>query len=267
MVGRPANQRFFTADKLYLEGLKGLDLSSNTNHFMTQEDQVILLRKCSLWSDLSEEEYKELDVVDNFKEVKKGEYVYFEAFHHNTIYFIKKGYIRLGRIDDQGNVITKDILKPGDFFGQFIFEPNSLDGEFAQAVKSDISLCSFTIDKFVPLLKKNPKLSIKYSKLVGLRLRKFENRFLNIIQKDTRSRLLLFMRDLLWEQWGNKTVFNDEVLVPNYLTQDEIAQLIGSSRQTVTTLLNELRDEGILEHERKSVRFRQISRYFPRVVS
>ena len=48
---------------------------------MTIDDQFILIRKCSLWSDLSEEEYKELDVQDNFKEVKRGEYIYFEAFN------------------------------------------------------------------------------------------------------------------------------------------------------------------------------------------
>ena len=40
---------------------------------MSDNDQVVLLRRCSLWSELSEEEYKELDVADNYKEVKKGE--------------------------------------------------------------------------------------------------------------------------------------------------------------------------------------------------
>jgi len=229
---------------------------------MGADDQILLLRKCSLWSELSEEEYKELDVADNFKEVKKGDYVYFEAFNHNVIYFIKKGYIQLGKIDDSGAVITKDILKPGDFFGQFIFEKNSLDGEFARAVKSNISLCSFTVDKFVQLLHKNPRLSVRYSKLVGWRLRKFENRFLNIIQKDVRSRLLLFMRDLLFEQQGVKQVQNDSVEILNYLTQEEIAQLIGSSRQTVTTMLGQLKDEGILHYTPKKIQYLNISRNF-----
>src|SRR5450631_1814351 len=189
---------------------------------MGENDQAILLRRCSLWSELSDEEYKELDVADNFKEVKKGAYVYFEAFNHNVIYFIKKGNILLGKIDDTGAVITKDILKPGDFFGQFILEKSSLGGEFAQAVKSDISLCSFTTENFVRLLKDNPALSLKYTKLVGWRLRKFENRLINIIQKDTRSRLLLFMKDLLYDTPGIKSLQQDETAIPNYLTHEEI---------------------------------------------
>ena len=233
---------------------------------MNEDDQVLLLRKCSLWSELSEEEYKELDVVDNFKEVKKGDYVYFEAFNHNVIYFIKKGHIQLGTIDDTGTVITKDILKPGDFFGQFIFEKNSLGGEFARAIKSDISLCSFTVDKFVQLLNRNPHLSIRYSKLVGWRLRKFENRFLNIIQKDARARLLLFMRELLYDQKDRKITLDDSAEIPNYLTQDEIAQLIGASRQTVATIFGELRETGLLVYSQKKIVYREVSKNYPGLV-
>jgi len=229
---------------------------------MTQDDQALLLRKCTLWSDLTEEEYAELDVLDNFKAVRKGEYVYFEAFNHNTIYFIKKGYILLGKIDDSGAVITKDILKPGDFFGQFVLEKNNLEGEFAQAIKSDISLCSFTTESFIRLLERNPKIGIRYTKLVGLKLKKFQNRFINIVQKDVRERLLLFLRDLLMENMGKAVVTNDRAVVPNYLTHDEIAQLIGSSRQTVTTMLNQLKEEGIFEYARKEMVFREVGRYF-----
>lgn len=229
---------------------------------MNKDDQILLLRKCSLWSDLSDTEYKELDVQENYKEVKKGEYVYFEAYNHNVIYFVKKGHIQLGKIDDSGKIIIKDVLKPGDFFGQYIFEKNSLDGEFAKAVKTDISLCSFTIEKFVQLLKKNPSLSVRYSKLVGLRMRKFENRFLNIIQKDTRERLLLFMRDILVELRGSRSLINDSIEVPNYLTQEEIAQLIGSSRQTVTTMLSQLKEEAILEYSPKSLKYFNVSKNF-----
>jgi CRP/FNR family transcriptional regulator len=229
---------------------------------MAAADSALLLRKCTLWEDLTEEEYHELDVLDNYKEVRKGEYVYFEAFNHNTIYFIKKGHILLGSIDDSGAVITKDILKPGDFFGQFVLEKNNLDGEFAQAIKADISLCSFSTESFIRLLHKNPKISIRYTKLVGLRLKKFQNRFINVIQKDVRARLLLFLRDLLADQRNKAVLDHDTAVVPNYLTHDEIAQLIGSSRQTVTTLLNQLKDEGIFEYARKELMFRQVSSHF-----
>ncbi len=229
---------------------------------MVQDEQAVLIRKCKLWADLSESEYEELDVLDNFKEVKKGEYIYFEAFHHNIIYFIKKGHIRIGRINEDGTEQTKDILNPGDFFGQFTLERNNLDGEFAQAIKSDISLCSFTIENFIYLLTKKPQISIKFSKLAGLRFRKFQNRLLNILQKDVRTRLLLFLHELLQDNMENRKVFGDSMSIPNYLTHDEIAQLIGSARQTVTTLLNELKEEGIVGFYRKEIHFLNVSKHF-----
>lgn len=222
----------------------------------------MLLRKCSLWAELSEEEYHELDVLDNFKEVKKGEYVYFEAYNHNIIYFIKKGHIRIGRINEDGTEQTKDVLNPGDFFGQFTLERNNLNGEFAQAIKSDISLCSFTLENFLYLLKKKPQISIKFSKLAGLKFRRFENRLQNILQKDVRTRLLLFLKELLQDNGQHRKTVLDTAIIPNYLTHEEVAQLIGSARQTVTTLLNELKEEGIVDFSRREIRFLNVPKYW-----
>jgi len=55
---------------------------------------------------------------------------------------------------------------------------------------------------------------------------------------------------------------DDTIEIPNYLTQDEIAQLIGGSRQTVTTLFTTLKEAGILEYSRKSIRFFSVSKNF-----
>jgi CRP/FNR family transcriptional regulator, cyclic AMP receptor protein len=223
---------------------------------MTQDpDRSIILKQYSLFSDLTEEEYEQLDVADNFKEVAKDEYIYFEAFNHNNIYFIKTGHIRLGQLDEAGNRLIKDVLHPGDFFGQISLVRENLNGEFAQAMKSDVSLCSFTLDRFNSLLKIKPQLAIKFSKLVGFRMKRFENRLLNILQKDAKTRLQLFLQQLLQDAREVKRIGPQELQIPNYLTHEEIAQLIGTSRQTVTTLFNELKDEGICSYSRKELRF------------
>jgi CRP/FNR family cyclic AMP-dependent transcriptional regulator len=221
----------------------------------------ILLRKFDLWAILTLEEYKDLHVLDNYKEFKEGEFVYFEAFNHNQIYFIKNGYIRIGFLDKEGNRVIKDILKPGDFFGQIGLEKNNLNGEFAQTIKSDVSLCSFTVENFTSLLKNKPQLAIKYSKLIGLRMKRFENRLINILQKDAKTRLLLFLDQLLEESKSRKQVSEAEVRIPNYLTHAEIGQLIGTSRQTVTTLLNELEENRILSLSRKELRIMDLGKF------
>ncbi|MGO8055621.1 Crp/Fnr family transcriptional regulator, partial [Rhizobium leguminosarum] len=110
-------------------------------------------------------------IVHNFIEAPRGEYVYFEAFHHNKLYFIKDCYIRVGYIDDDGNEVIKEIIQKGEIFGQVTLERNNLKGEFAQAYKADVSLCAFTIEDFNQLLKKRPELALKYSKQIGSKLR------------------------------------------------------------------------------------------------
>jgi CRP/FNR family transcriptional regulator len=221
---------------------------------VTESDKTLILKKYPLWAALSEEEYHDLQVLDNFKEVKEGAFIYFEAFQHNKIYFIKSGYIRLGYLDEVGNRAIKDILQPGDFFGQISLEKENLNGEFAQAMRSDVSLCSFTVEKFDALLRKKPQLAVTYSKWIGVRLRRFENRLLNLLQKDAKTRLIHFLEQLLKEAKTRKESGPDEVRIPNYLIHEEIAQLIGTSRQTVTTLFNELKEDGICVYGRKELK-------------
>src|SRR6185369_15027659 len=154
------------------------------------EDKMLLIRNYDLWANLTDDEYDELNVAHNFIEAPKGEYVYFEAYNHNKLYFIKEGYIRIGYIDDEGNEIIKEIIQEGEIFGHLTLEKNNLHGEFAQAYKSDVSLCAFTIDDFRKLLLKRPELTLKYSKQVGAKLRHVENRLVNLLNKDVKTRLI-----------------------------------------------------------------------------
>ena len=195
---------------------------------MIQPDNAVILKKYPLFTDLTDEEYHELNVSNNYKEVKKGEFIYFEAYEHQNIYFLKTGVIRLGWLDSRGNRIIKDILKPGDFFGQVSLEKENLQGEFAQAAKADVSLCSFSLESFNRLLLNKPKLAVKYSKITGFRIRRFENRLQNILQLDVKTRLRLFVDQLFTELKDGAKWFGREVSIPNYLTHEEIAQLIGT---------------------------------------
>jgi CRP/FNR family transcriptional regulator len=222
-------------------------------------DSLLILKQYQLFEKLSPLEYEALTVLDNFREAKPGEFIYFEAFQHQLIYFIKTGHIRLGYLDESGGRITKEILNPGDFFGQITLEKTNLNGEFAQAFKGTVSLCSFTIDHFSKLLNSRPDMAIKYSKLIGLRMKRFENRLVNILHKDVKSRLIDFLRDLLQNASKSK-ILDHRVIIANYLTHEEMAHLIGTSRQTVTTLLKELEDSGICICSRREIIFPDVKK-------
>jgi|SRR5450432_1116603 len=220
---------------------------------MSVDEKMFLIRNFDLWCNLSEEDYKSLNIVHHYMEVPKGEYIYFEAYNHNKIYFVKEGYIRIGHIDDEGNEKVMEIIQKGEIFGQLTLERRNLNGEFAQAYKQDVSLCAFNIEDFEKLLKERPELAVQYSKQVGTKLRTIENRLMNLLNKDVKTRLLHFFWQLVENKLGENKP--EGFCMPNYLKHEDIANLIGSSRQTVTTMINELVAEGILSFNRHQICF------------
>src|SRR6186713_1758455 len=127
---------------------------------MNADEKLLLLRNYDLWCHLDDSEYEELNVLHQFIEAKKGDYIYFDSHHLNKLYFVKNGYIKIGFIDENGSEIIKEIVKEGEIFGQFSLERNNLNGEFARAYKTNVSLCAFSIEDFEKLLKKKPELAI-----------------------------------------------------------------------------------------------------------
>jgi CRP/FNR family transcriptional regulator, cyclic AMP receptor protein len=230
---------------------------------MPADDKMILIRNYDLWCNLSDEEYDDLNIEHHYIEAPKGEYIYFEAYNHNRLYFIKEGYIKIGYIDNDGNEKVKEIIRKGEIFGQFSLERNNMHGEFAQAYKNKVSLCAFTIEDFEKILKKKPELALRYSKQVGAKLRNIENRLINLLNKDVKTRLVHFLWQLVEQEIGESTT--QGFCIPNYLTHEDIANLIGSSRQTVTTMINELEAEHVVSYDRNQICFLDVKKLQKRI--
>ncbi len=182
---------------------------------MTADKKFLLIRNYNLFSHISDEEYEELNLVHHFIEAKKDEYVYFDSQYLNKLYLLKGGVIKIGYVDDNGRETVKEILREGEVFGQFSLEKNNLNGEFAKAYKSDVSLCAFNIEDFEKLLKKKPDLAFHYSKQVGQKLRKIENRLVNLLNKDVKTRLVQFLAMLAAEE--GETGDGDSYIIHNFL--------------------------------------------------
>ncbi len=218
---------------------------------MSTDQKFLLIRNYDLFSHITDEEYEELHLDHHFLEAAKGEYIYFDSQFHNKLYFLKGGTIKIGYIDEEGKEVMKEIIREGEVFGQFTLERDNLNGEFAQAYKGNVSLCAFNVDDFEKLLKSKPNIGFHFTKQVGQKLRKFESRLLNLLNKDVKTRLVNFLVMLAREE--GEQAENEKIEIQNFLTHEDIAQLIGSSRQTVTTMLNELETAGYITVTRQLI--------------
>ncbi len=208
------------------------------------------LRNHQFFSTLSDEKILDLCIISKYRIANKGDVVYFSEDRANRIYLLKKGMIKIVEQNEKGNEVMINLIQQGDLFGELSLNTKVGNKETAIAMTEEVSVCSFGKSDFHLLLEKNPKLSLEFAKQVGDKLVKLENRYTNLVFKDVKHRLLLFIKE--WaEREGEKK--DDFLLVKNYLTHQDIADLICTTRQTVSQLMNELADEGKLIYSRKEI--------------
>jgi CRP-like cAMP-binding protein len=208
------------------------------------------LRDHKLFRTLSFGQIKQLCIIMGFKKAQKGEIIYFSSSDVPRIFLLKKGNIKIVAVDENGNEAIKDIIQKGDLFGELTLEVDSQANEYAKVLSDDVAICSFLLSDFEDVLLKNPSLALSYTKLVGLKMKRIKNSYSNLISKDAKTRLSLFLKD-----WGETEGIRTEskIVIENYLTQNDIAQIICTSRQTATQLLNEMVTNGIIQYNRKEI--------------
>jgi len=217
---------------------------------MSAEEQMLIIRRNDFLARLTRDDYEALNILHNYIIADKDAFIYFDAHYLNKLYFVKEGFVKIGNIDDNGEELVREILQPGDVFGQFMLERNNLMGEFAQAHKCETILCAFTITDFEKLLHTRPDLTLVFSRKIGQKVKNVENRLLNLLQKDVRTRLLYFFWTLVQQIALPE---GDTATIPNVFTHEDIARLTATSRQTVTTLLNHFGREGLVNVDRKHI--------------
>jgi CRP/FNR family transcriptional regulator, cyclic AMP receptor protein len=220
---------------------------------MLEDIKYWYLHDHQLFSVLSREENRALCLIPNFKTVKKNEIIYFSHEQEQRIYTIKKGTLKIVRVDAEGKETVRELLSAGDLFGQYTFDDDIDENhdEFAIAITEKVIICSFRVHEFEEILKKNPNLAIKYTKLVGFKIKRISNSYSNLMFKDVKTRFGLFLKDWAIRE-GNG--LQKDVTLKNFLTHNDIAGLICSTRQTVTTLFNDFKNEGLIDYDRNEIK-------------
>ena len=161
--------------------------------------------------------------------------------------------MKIGYYTEDGKEIIKAILTRGEIFGEKAILGIDKRNEFAQSIDNATSICPVSRDAMYELMRDNVSVSFKIYKFIGLRIKKLERRLELLLFKDTKTRLIEFLNELCEDYGYDCEKTGDKVILHPY-TQKDIATLIGTSRPTLNTLLNELKEESIISFNRKEIR-------------
>jgi CRP/FNR family transcriptional regulator, cyclic AMP receptor protein len=221
---------------------------------MTNTAALWYFESVNLYNILCPHKVKKMGDKHEFIRYKKNQFVYQPDDTSSHIYLIVDGRVKIGNYLEDGREITTAILTTGEVFGELALAGEDKRKDFAQTM-SEVVICPLTIDELKELMYENKDLSFKILKLIGLRLMKLERKLELLVFKDARTRIIEFLRDAA--AWKGKKV-GYETMIPTKLTHKDIAALTGTSRQTVTTILNELKENNLINFDRRRILIRDL---------
>jgi CRP-like cAMP-binding protein len=211
----------------------------------------------NLYNILCPHKVKPMGETHEFRKFKRDQIVYRPNEPSQFIYMIAEGRIKIGHYLDDGKEVVKAILTKGEIFGELALAGEEKRTDFAQAMDEGTSICPMSIEELKALMWEDKELSFRLLKLVGLRLIRMERKLELLVFKDARTRIIEFLKDTA--SWKGKKV-GFETMIPTKLTHKDIAALTGTSRQTVTTVLNELKEKNLIYFDRKKILIRDLEK-------
>lgn len=188
------------------------------------------------------------------RKFKKGEYIYIPNEQADCMYLISEGRVKIGAYGNAGKEITKAILNEGEVFGELSLIGESKRRDFAYAMELT-TVCIITVAEMKSLMREYSGLQLFIMKIMGNRVLEMEQRLESLVFRDSRTRIVEYLLNLAKKK-GQRVGY--ETVVRRFLTHQEIANLTATSRQTVTTVLNELRTKNIITFNRKRLLIRDL---------
>lgn len=192
-----------------------------------------------------------LNLGSKMKDIQKKEIIYFPDESSNSIFLIKKGKVKISRLSAEGKEIIIAILGPGEIFGESaITDTNSPRDEFAEATE-DTVLCLMFSDIIHDLMAKDADFSLKIIKIIGFRFKKVQSRLESLMFKSSDERVKSFIKELAVDEGIKNSA--GEIEIKLKLTHEDIGKLTCTSRQTVTTVLNDLEKKNFIDFDRSRI--------------
>lgn len=206
-------------------------------------DKLRYLSELTVFQDLSPREMEELNRVTTMSKVSKGRVFYRPEEPVEVLFILREGRVQLYRISPEGKKLVISTLGPHTLFGEMALLGAKMHNTFAEAVE-DCLICVMSRTDLERLILNKPQVAVRILEVTGKRLREAEERLENMAFKGIPARLANLLLRLADEQGSGEIVG---------LTHQDLAESVGTYRETATQVLNDLKADGLIEIGRKHI--------------
>ncbi len=209
-------------------------------------DSLWHLKHCNLFHSLTPKECENLAISSKFRRFPARAPIYLPGEKAEHVFLVAEGMVKASTITNDGKESILSFIDQGELFGEMALLDVSQREEFVEAIeRSTVVMIPSRV--FQELLVVRSDLALAITKLVGLRRVRIERRIRNLMFQSARDRLIHLLLDLE-EQFGQET--SEGVRLRLKLSHQDLGNLIGATRETVTSLLGQLRAEGTIDYKR-----------------
>lgn len=207
------------------------------------------LSQVNLFRLLSEDDLEALERLIQMKTAPRRSVIMDPARPTKVVYFLKKGHVRLYKLGADGRPLVVAFLGPGNLFGETEAFSTGTADLYAEAV-DDVVLCALTRPQLEEMMRRNPELAIKLIETLSARLRDMEEMLKQIAHRRVEERLVHVIARLA-HQFGVRR--GDYVCLESLLGHEDLAEMIGSTRETVSAVLSGLGRDGVVTTARRRI--------------
>lgn len=215
-----------------------------------------VLANVELFKELTEEERADLAALMTETSLKRGESLFHEGDDGDRLYVVTDGKVKLSHTADDGRENLIAVLGPGEIIGELTLFDLGARSSTVTAIAAT-SLLSLSHKDMMEYLDSHPALAKSMLRELAKRLRNTNQQMADLVFSDVPGRVAKALLDLA-ERFGERTP--EGIYVAHDLTQEELAHLVGASRETVNKSLADFTSRGWIRLEGRAVLLIQVQR-------
>lgn len=209
------------------------------------ERKLQALSKIEIFQDLNEEEVKEMDRRTTMTTTEPGRVFYAPEETGEVLFLLKSGRVQLYRLSPEGKKLVVAVLEPGAVFGEMSIVGQGMHNTFAEAI-DECLICVMSRVDVERLLINKPQVALRFMESMARRLQDAEEKLEDLAFKSIPSRLAGLLVRLAGSENGRDDVVG--------YTHQDMAEMLGTYRETTTQTLNEFKNQGWIDIGRKKIR-------------